>query len=60
LLTAVAGYFLIGLLSSNTHDRSVEAATTSAFVLGPIGAVAGFVAGFILGRRQPDSSRASE
>ena len=54
LIAAFAGYFLIDLLSSNTHDRSVEAAMTSAFVLGPLGAVVGFIAGFIRsGRSSP-------
>ena len=47
LLGAVGGYFLIATLSSNTHDRSVEAAMTSAFLTGPIGALVGFVAGMI-------------
>ena len=43
---AVAGGFLVNLLSSNTHDRSVEAAMTGAFVLGPLGAIVGFAIGF--------------
>jgi len=51
LVAAVASYFLIGLLSSNVHDRSVEAAMTSALVFGPLGAVVAFVAGFIRGGR---------
>jgi hypothetical protein len=51
LVAAIAGYFLIGILSSNMHDRSVEAAMTSAFVVGPIGAIVGFIVGFILGGR---------
>ena len=46
-VAAFVGYFLISWLSSNTHDRAVEAAMTSAFVLGPLGAVAAFLAGFI-------------
>ena len=50
-VAAVAGYFLVGLLSSNSHDRSVEAAMTSLFVIGPLGAVIAFVAGFIWGGR---------
>ena len=33
---AVAGYFLVGPFSGNTHDRSVEAAMTRAFVFGPL------------------------
>ena len=51
LIGAVAGYFLTDALSSNVHDRSVEAAMTSAFVWGPLGAVAGFIIGFVLSRR---------
>jgi hypothetical protein len=47
LVAAFVGYFLISWLSSNTHDRSVEAAMTSAFVLGPLGAVVAFLVGFI-------------
>ena len=57
LVAAVASYFLIGLLSSNVHDRSVEAAMTSAFVLGPLGAVVGFVVGFIRAGRSADRTQ---
>ena len=49
LLAAAASYFLVDLFSSNVHDRSVEAAMTSAFVLGPLGAVVAFIMGFIRG-----------
>lgn len=53
LLWAVPGYItgafggglLVSLLSSNTHDRSVEAAMTGAFVLGPLVAAAAFAIG---------------
>ncbi len=51
VVAALVGFFLIDWLSSNTHDRSVEAAMTSAFVLGPLGAVVAFVAGVLLGGR---------
>ena len=47
LVAAVAGYFLIGMLSSNTHDRSVESAMTSVFLFGPLGAIVASVIGFI-------------
>ncbi len=50
---ALAGYFLISRLSSNTHDRSVEAAMTSVFAVGPPGAVAAFLLGFL--RTSPKS-----
>jgi len=50
-IAAFAGYFLIDWFSSNTHDRSVEAAMTSVFVFGPFGAVVGFIVGFIAGGR---------
>ena len=54
---AGAGYFLVGLFSGNAHDRSVEAAMTSAFVLGPLGAVVGFVVGFIRAGRSADRTQ---
>jgi len=44
VVVAAVGYFLIARLSSNQHDRAVEAAMTSIFILGPLGAV---VAGVI-------------
>lgn len=40
---ALLGAAAIELLSSNTHDKSVELAMTSAFVTGPVGAVIGAV-----------------
>jgi len=57
LLAASVGYFLIGQFSSNSHDRTVEAAMTGAFVLGPLGAAVAFVVGFKRGGRS--SGRAS-
>ena len=45
VLGAFGGGFLVSVLSSNTHDRSVEAAMTGAFVLGPLAAVAGALVG---------------
>ena len=50
----VLGGWLVSLLSSNTHDRSVEAAMTGAFVIGPIAALIGFVAAFPLSNRRRD------
>lgn len=44
------GYMAITLLSSNTHDKSVEAAMTAAFVAGPLGAVIGLVLALMRGR----------
>jgi hypothetical protein len=49
---ALVGYGLIEWLSTNSHDRSVEAAMTGAFVFGPLGAVIAFVAGFMAARRR--------
>jgi len=43
---AVAGYFAIVAFSSNTHDRSVEASMTGAFLFGPLGALVGMVVTF--------------
>lgn len=45
LVGAFGGGYLISLLSSNTHDGSVEAAMTGAFVTGPLVAIVGFVVG---------------
>lgn len=45
VLGAVIGAFAVGglvqLLSSNTHDKSLEVAMTGAFVGGPLGAIFG-------------------
>jgi hypothetical protein len=51
MIGAVGGGFMIALLSSNTHDRSLEAAMTGAFVLGPVAAILGFAGAF--GRAKP-------
>ena len=48
-VAAVLGYWLAMQLSSNTHDRAVEAGVAAAFVWGPLGAVAAGVAGWLLG-----------
>lgn len=58
LVAATASYFLVDLFSSNVHDRTVEAAMTSAFVFGPLGAVAAFVVGFIRGGRNAGQNKA--
>jgi Na+/proline symporter len=52
LVAAAAGYFLVLQFSSNVHDRAVEAAMTSVFFFGPVGAIVAFVAGFILSGRR--------
>ena len=51
VLAAGIDYFVIQQFSSNVHDRDLEAAMTSAFVAGPIGAVVAFVIGFVRNRR---------
>ena len=45
---AFAGYWAIMLFSGNMHDRSVEASMTSVFVIGPVGAIIGVIAGLVL------------
>lgn len=50
LLGAFGGGYLVNALSSNTHDVSVEAAMTGAFVLGPAAALIGAVVGIWRGR----------
>lgn len=54
LLAAGIGYVLIRQFSANVHDRDLEAAMTSAFVAGPIGAVVAFMIGFV--RNRPGGS----
>ncbi|NUN94128.1 MAG: hypothetical protein HUU04_10165 [Verrucomicrobiae bacterium] len=45
--TAVLSYFLITKLSSNQHDRSVEAAMSSIFFFGPLGAIGAAILAFL-------------
>ena len=42
---AFGGGYLVSVLSSNTHDRSLEAAMTGAFLWGPAAGLIGFVVG---------------
>lgn len=43
------GASFVALMSTNTHDKSLELAMTSLVVAGPIGAAVGLVAGLIKG-----------
>ncbi|MGQ0455643.1 MAG: hypothetical protein ACT4OU_01140 [Hyphomicrobium sp.] len=52
VLGALAWYFGVMTLSSNTHDRLLEAQMTAAFIGGPIGAVVGGIAGWLFARRR--------
>ncbi len=60
VLTAIGGYvaglfggmLLTELLSSNPHDKSVEAAMTGAFVYGPLMAVVAVIVLFIFRLRR--------
>ncbi len=53
MVVALVVGLLVSLLSSNSHDRSLEAAMTGAFVLGPLAAVVAFAVGYVrAGRRQ--------
>ena len=56
LLAAAVSYFLVLQFSSNMHDRDVEAAMTSAFFFGPIGALVAFVFGIVLSGRRPNNA----
>jgi hypothetical protein len=44
---AAVAWVAVTLLSSNTHDRSLEAVMTAFFFAGPIGAVVGLVVGLL-------------
>ena len=47
IVAALIGYFLISKLSTNTHDRSMEAAMTAFFLIGPLGAIIGAIVAFV-------------
>lgn len=46
----LAGLLLVSLLSSNSHDKSMEMGMTAIFFTGPIGAVIGLVWGIFGGK----------
>jgi len=48
-VVAVVGGYLVYLTSTNRYDRAMEAEMTGAFVLGPVAAVVGFLAGAVRG-----------
>lgn len=43
----VASYFLVAWLSFNAHDHEMEAAMTSFFFYGPVGALVAGIAAFV-------------
>jgi len=51
LFGAAVGMLLIGTISSNQHDKTLEMLMTGIFFTGPLLAVVAFVAGLIFGRR---------
>lgn len=52
VVVAAASCLLVLQFSGNVHDRSVEAAMTSAFLYGPAGAAITIVIGFVRGGRR--------
>lgn len=60
VLFALCGYAAVQLLSSNAHDRAVEAAMTALFVAGPLGGVVGAIAGARFSRRAQPEPAAQE
>lgn len=50
---ALCGYAAIQLLSSNSHDRGVEAAMTAFLVAGPLGGIIGAFVGARASKRLP-------
>ena len=52
-VAAPLGYVLVDRLSANSHDRSVEAAMTAIFLVGPLGALFGLIVGVIRPGRGP-------
>ncbi len=45
------GLALVSMVSSNSHDRSLEMIMTAAFVTGPLGAIIGLVVALVRSRR---------
>ncbi len=45
------GLALVSMVSSNSHDRSLEMVMTAAFVTGPLGAIIGLVVALVSSRR---------
>ena len=52
IIGMLGGMFLIEAFSSNRHDRSVEAAMTGAFVVGPLMAVAAVIVVLVIRARR--------
>ena len=50
LVGAFAGGYLLTVLTSNTHDASLEGAMTGAFVIGPLVGLIAAVIGFARSR----------
>ena len=48
----LSGMFLIEAVSSNRHDRSMEAAMTGAFVVGPVMAVVAVIVVLVIRARR--------
>jgi hypothetical protein len=57
---AFGGGVLLATLSSNTHDVSLEAAMTGAFVTGPLAALIAFAAGVVRAGRPRGTPRTVE
>lgn len=55
LLGAFGGGFLTSIISSNQHDRDLEAMMSGAFFWGPIAAIIGLGVGIWMGRRKETS-----
>lgn len=51
-LGAILGYGAISALSANTHDKSLEAAMTGAFVIGPLLAIVSGTAAYVFRSRR--------
>lgn len=53
LVGAFGGGYVVTILTSNSHDASVEGAMTGAFAIGPLLGLIALVTGFVLHKPKP-------
>ena len=57
IVAALASYFLVLQLSSNMHDREMEAAMTAVFFFGPLAGLGAFIAGIVFSGKRKEVNK---